>query len=188
MNAIETFLFEISKFFLTPVLLVLCLMFVYALFALGQVAVDLVARARRPHGLRPLHRHWQRHAAQGVDGLELHVLKQLEVQRIVSRVAPMLGLVATMIPMGPALVAVAAGNTKGMAENLVVAFAAVIVALLAAAITFVVQTVRKRWLMEELNALMLAMPAHKHGPAGASVVVPLDRAHRAAAVQGAHHG
>lgn len=158
MNAIESFLYEISKFFLTPVLVLLCLMFVYALFSLGQVSIDLLARTRRPHGLRPLHRYWQRHAHLGEDGLELHVLKQLEVQRIVSRVAPMLGLVATMIPMGPALVAVAAGNTKGMAENLVVAFAAVIVALLAAAITFVVQTVRRRWLMEELNALLLALP------------------------------
>lgn len=162
MNAIELFLFETSKFFLTPVLLMLCLMFVYALFSVGQVLIDGLARVRRPHGLQPLHSYWQKHADRGLDGLELHVLKQLEVQRIVSRVAPMLGLVATMIPMGPALVAVAAGNTKGMAENLVVAFAAVIVALLAAAITFVVQTVRKRWLMEELNALMQAQGVN-HG-------------------------
>lgn len=169
MNALESFLYEISKFFLTPVLVLLCLMFLYALFSLGQVLVEAVARARRPHGLQPLHRYWQRHAHLGTDGLELQVLKQLELQRIVSRVAPLLGLVATMIPMGPALVAVAAGNTQGMAQNLVVAFAAVIVALLAAAITFVVQTLRKRWLMEELNVLLIgldaapvAVPTHVH--------------------------
>ena len=156
MNAIESFLYEISKFFLTPVLALLCLMFVYAFFSLGQVLVEGVARTRHAHGSRPLHRFWRRHAQLGTDGLELHVLRQLELQRIVSRVAPLLGLVATMIPMGPALVAVAAGNTRGMAENLVVAFAAVSVALLSAAITFVVQTVRKRWLLEELNALLTA--------------------------------
>ncbi|HMZ85341.1 MAG TPA: MotA/TolQ/ExbB proton channel family protein [Giesbergeria sp.] len=133
--------------------------------------LEAVARARRPQGLQPLHRYWQCHAHLGSDGLELYVLKQLELQRIVSRVAPLLGLVATMIPMGPALVAVAAGNTQGMAQNLVVAFAAVIVALLAAAITFVVQTLRKRWLMEELNVLLIGLdaapvavptPAHGH--------------------------
>lgn len=162
MNAIETLLYEISKFFLAPVLVLLCLMFLYALFALGQAAVDAAARRRRAHGLAPLHRFWARNAHRGVDGLELHVLRQLELQRIVSRVAPMLGLVATMIPMGPALVAVAQGNTRGMAENLVVAFAAVIVALVAAAITFVVHTVRRRWLLEELNALLLAQEA-SHG-------------------------
>lgn len=171
MNALESFLYEISKFFLTPVLVLLCLMFVYALFSLGQVLVEAVARARLPQGQHPLHRYWQRNAHLGSDGLELYVLKQLELQRIVSRVAPLLGLVATMIPMGPALVAVAAGNTQGMAQNLVVAFAAVIVALLAAAITFVVQTLRKRWLMEELNVLLIGLdaapvavptPAHGH--------------------------
>jgi biopolymer transport protein ExbB/TolQ len=66
----------------------------------------------------------------------------------------MLGLVATMIPMGPALIAVSAGNAQGMAESLVVAFSAVIVALLAAAMTYVVQMVRKRWLLEELSAVL----------------------------------
>ena len=48
MNALESFLYEISKFFLTPVLVLLCLMFVYALFSLGQVLVEAVARARLP--------------------------------------------------------------------------------------------------------------------------------------------
>ena len=41
-----------------------------------------------------------------------------------------------------------------MAQNLVIAFAAVIVALLAAAITYVVLSVRRRWLLAELNDLL----------------------------------
>jgi len=158
MNAIEAFLYEISKFFLAPVLLLLCAMFVYALFALGQLLVEAALRIRRPHGSAPLHGWQARHPGAGADALELHVLRQLEWQRIVSRVAPMLGLVATMIPMGPALVAVAAGHTQGMAQNLVVAFSAVIIALLSAAITFVVQSLRRRWLLEELGAILAASP------------------------------
>ena len=71
MNALESFLYEISKFFLTPVLVLLCLMFVYALFSLGQVLVEAVARARLPQGQQPLHRYWQRNAHLGSDGLEL---------------------------------------------------------------------------------------------------------------------
>jgi biopolymer transport protein ExbB/TolQ len=66
----------------------------------------------------------------------------------------MLGLVATMIPMGPALVSVASGNAQGIAQNLVVAFSAVIVALMAAAITYLVLSVRRRWLLSELNDLV----------------------------------
>ncbi|MEJ2021720.1 MAG: hypothetical protein P8X43_06685, partial [Maritimibacter sp.] len=60
----------------------------------------------------------------------------------------------TMIPMGPALVAVSQGDTAGIAENLVIAFAAVIIALLSAAITYTVLTVRRRWLLEELEEIL----------------------------------
>ena len=150
MNALESFLYEISKFFLTPVLVLLCLMFVYALFSLGQVLVEAVARARLPQGQQPLHRYWQRNAHLGSDGLELYVLKQLELQRIVSRVAPLLGLVATMIPMGPALKSLSDGNLAQVSQNLTIAFSAVILALIAASITFWVTNVRRRWLAEEM--------------------------------------
>lgn len=154
MNALEAFLYETSKFFLTPVLLMLCAMFVYALFALGMLLFDLFLRSSRGRLRQPLHRYQQAHPEANAEAVELHLLKLLEPLRITSRVAPMLGLVATMIPMGPALVAVAGGNAQGMAQNLVIAFAAVIVALLAASITYVVLSVRRRWLLAELNELL----------------------------------
>ena len=158
MNALEAFLYEISKFFLTPVLVVLCAMFIYALFALGMLLFDFFLRSTRGQMRQPLRRYREAHPAANAEAVELHLLKLLEPLRITSRVAPMLGLVATMIPMGPALVAVAGGNAKGMAENLVIAFAAVIVALLAAAITYVVLSVRRRWLLVELNDLLNGQP------------------------------
>ena len=154
MNGIESFLYEISKFFLTPVLILLCMMFVYALFCLGTLLFDLGLRIFRGKGRQPSAQFSRANPKATQEDLELQVLKQIEVQRIVSRIAPMLGLVATMIPMGPALIAVSAGNAQGMAQNLVVAFSAVIVALLSAAMTYVVQSVRKRWLIEELNAVL----------------------------------
>ncbi|MBL8311230.1 MAG: MotA/TolQ/ExbB proton channel family protein [Burkholderiales bacterium] len=159
MNSIETFLYEISKLFLTPVLVLLCLMFVYALFCLGMLLFDVALRAFRGRDRQPLRQFALAHPHATQDELELRVLKQIETQRIVSRIAPMLGLVATMIPMGPALIAVSSGNTQGMAQNLVVAFSAVIIALLSAALTYVVQSVRKRWLLEELSSVLDARVA-----------------------------
>jgi biopolymer transport protein ExbB/TolQ len=156
LNALEGFLYETSRLFLTPVLLLLCAMFVYALFTVGMLAYDLLASRTAAHA--PLQRWKERNPQANDAALELHVLKLLEPLRITSRVAPMLGLVATMIPMGPALVAVAAGNAQGMAQNLVVAFAAVIVALLAASMTYVVLSIRRRWLLAELNTLLHAAP------------------------------
>ncbi len=154
MNTLETLLYEVSKLFLTPVLIVLGLMFVYAFFALGTLIFDLALRQWRGSARRPLALYQRRNPSATQDALELQLLKLLEPLKIVSRVAPMLGLVATMIPMGPALVAVSSGNTQGIAQNLVVAFAAVIVALLAAAITYVVLSVRRRWLLLELNEVL----------------------------------
>ena len=170
-NPIEMAMYDISQFFLYPVLLAIAALFVHAFYALGAFAWQAWQRTQgKPAGFEL---HALRRADPGCDlvALETVAVKRLEFARIATRVAPMLGLVATMIPMGPALVAVAAGNTQGMAQNLVVAFAAVIVALLAAAITFVVQTLRKRWLMEELNVLLIGLdaapvavptPAHGH--------------------------
>jgi biopolymer transport protein ExbB/TolQ len=161
LNSIESALYEISKFFLTPVLIVLCLMFIYALVTFGAFLFDLARGTLTSRRGLPLTRFKQRNPNANAEAIELQLLKILEPLRIISRVAPMLGLVATMIPMGPALIAVSSGNAKGMAENLVVAFAAVVVALLSAALTYVVLSVRRRWLLAELNTLInpAAMPS-----------------------------
>jgi len=167
MTTLETYLFEISKLFLTPVLVVLSLMFVLALFHLGMLLLEALLRLLGGRGVRSLTRYARANPTANQEALELHLLKIIEPLRVTSRVAPMLGLVATMIPMGPALVAVSSGDTQGIASNLIVAFSAVIVALLAAAITFTVLSVRRRWLLEELNELLAARTALQ-ASAGAS--------------------
>ncbi len=158
MNALETTLYEISKLFLMPVLVLLCLMFVFAFFSVGTLLLDMLLRSRPSGARQPLKRFKQLNPHANTVAIELHLLKLLEPLRMTSRVAPMLGLAATMIPMGPALVAVAAGNAQGIAQNLVVAFAAVVVALLSASITYVVLSVRRRWLLSELNDLTVGQP------------------------------
>lgn len=77
-------------------------------------------------------------------------MKRLEFARIATRVAPMLGLVATMIPMGPALKALADGQLADVSRSLMMAFSAVILALIAAALSYVVVNVRRRWYAVEL--------------------------------------
>lgn len=154
MNAVESVFYEISKLFLMPVLIVLALFFLYAFFAAGGFLVECGRRALALPLRRPLHRYAATRPQANQEALELHLLSLIEPLRIVSRVAPMLGLVATMIPMGPALIAVSSGNAQGMAENLVVAFAAVVIALISAAITYVILSVRRRWLLAELNELL----------------------------------
>ena len=142
---LDSILFSLARLFLWPVSAGVVLSFVYAVVVLGMFCMEYVQRRRNPQ--RPLLL-VDRSLSQ--DQMELAVLKDLEGVRLCSRVAPMLGLIATMIPMGPALMAVASGESQGVAQSLAPAFASVIVALVSASITFVVYTVRRRWLMREL--------------------------------------
>jgi hypothetical protein len=159
MQSLEVLLYEIARLFMAPVLIVLLCMFTYAFFALGAFAWDGVRRTTRLGALTAYRR---TNPDATLADIELRIMRILEPLRIT---APMLGLVATMIPMGPALVAVTSGNARGVSQNLVVAFSAVIIALLSAAITFTVLSVRRRWLMIELEALRPGLEAREaqHG-------------------------
>ncbi len=151
MLALEAALFDASRLFLVPVILLILGSLAYALIALGRFAVEAAGRAAgRPR--QPLAEHRSRTGC-GADDLELSIMRRLEWLRIVSRSAPMLGLVATMIPMGPALLALGTNDAEAVGRNLVVAFSSVILALIAASIAFFVYTIRRRWLLEELRSL-----------------------------------
>ena len=150
----ESLMFQLAQFFLWPVTVLVLLVFAYAVISLGSFAVEWQRRRRQPGAVLVLGAQ-----ARSVEALELAVLKELEGLRLCSRVAPMLGLVATMIPMGPALVGVASGQSQGVAQSLAPAFAAVIVALVSASITFVVYSVRRRWLLSELLSVLEGSPA-----------------------------
>lgn len=154
MNIIEQSMYEITSYFLMPVLLLLCLMFIYALFELGRFGWESWGRWRKTVTYQPLSAFWSQHPKADQQDVELVLLKKIELLRIVSRTAPMLGLVATMIPMGPALLGVANGDFINVANQLVVAFSAVIIALVSASITFWILSVRRRWLLEELKTLV----------------------------------
>ncbi|MEK0363825.1 MotA/TolQ/ExbB proton channel family protein [Pseudomonas sp. CBC3] len=159
MNALETSLYELTRIFLAPVLLLILAALVYAFLALGSFAMEAWQRRNgRYRSVLAAHQ-----AANGgtSDDLELWIMQRLEWLRVTSRSAPMLGLVATMIPMGPALLALTQSDAKGIGENLVVAFSSVILALIAASITFFVLTVRRRWLLQELRAIERAGVQHR---------------------------
>ncbi|MCA0175763.1 MAG: MotA/TolQ/ExbB proton channel family protein [Proteobacteria bacterium] len=156
-NPLEGAMYSISQLFLYPVLLAVALVFAYAFYALGAFGWQAVQRARaRADGSLAGHELLAAHAQDPTlttDELEALALERLEMARIATRVAPMLGLVATMIPMGPALQALAEGQLAEMSRGLMVAFSAVILALIAAAVTYAVVHVRRRWYAQDLLAI-----------------------------------
>lgn len=147
---IETLLYQASQIFMLPVLLAVVALFLYAFYALGAFLWQ--ARQRRTGDAAgfDLLATWKEDRSLTAVELETLAFKRLEAPRIATRVAPMLGLVATMIPMGPALKALADGQLSEVSANLTVAFSAVILALLAASLTYLVVNVRRRWYAEEM--------------------------------------
>jgi biopolymer transport protein ExbB/TolQ len=153
-SMIEIFMYQVGQLFLLPVLALVALLFVYALYVLGSFLVQALQR-RNPAKLGgyPLMRYVESRPEATEDELDLFAHKLLEPERLASRIAPMLGLVGTMIPMGPALKSLSDGNLAQVSGSLTVAFSAVILALIAASITYWVANVRRRWLAEELVSL-----------------------------------
>jgi biopolymer transport protein ExbB/TolQ len=150
---IEHLLYAVSRVFLMPVLLLIVLSLLYAVGMLGAFLVEGWQRRRQASVdrlLKQARNYLQRQAISSGD-LELYILKKLEWLRIVSRTAPMLGLIATMIPMGPALLALGNGDATEVGKNMVAAFSAVILALLAASLCFFIVTIRRRWLLQDLH-------------------------------------
>jgi len=149
-NSLESLMYGLSQLFLMPVQLTIAALFLYAFYALGTFSWQALQRRRgQPAGFELLQ---IRRAAPQLScaDLEAVAVTRLEFVRIVTRVAPMLGLVATMIPMGPALKALGEGQLSDVANSLMVAFSAVILALLASAITYAIAHVRRRWYASDL--------------------------------------
>lgn len=88
-----------------------------------------------------------------VSNFEVDAAKELSGSRILMKLGPMLGLMGTLIPMGPALVGLAAGDISSMAYNMQVAFATTVVGMLIAAVGVATLQVRQRWYARELNNL-----------------------------------
>jgi biopolymer transport protein ExbB/TolQ len=82
---------------------------------------------------------------------EIKMSARLEKTRIMSTVAPMLGLMGTLIPMGPALVGLSTGDVVALADNLIIAFATTVLGLFVGSIGFVLTMVRRRWYRYDLE-------------------------------------
>jgi biopolymer transport protein ExbB/TolQ len=84
---------------------------------------------------------------------ELKVAKSLEKTDIVTRLGPTLGLMGTLIPMGPGLAALGAGDVNALAQAIIIAFDTTVVGLAAGGIAYVISKVRRRWYEEYISNL-----------------------------------
>ena len=79
--------------------------------------------------------------------------KDLSGSQTLAKLGPVLGLMGTLIPMGPALVGLAAGDIESMASNMQVAFATTVIGLFTGAVGFIIMQVKKRWFAADISNL-----------------------------------
>ena len=84
---------------------------------------------------------------------EVDAEKDLGRSRSFVKLGPMLGLMGTLIPMGPALVGLSTGDIASMAYNMQVAFATTVVGMVIAAIGVITLQVKQRWYARDMNDL-----------------------------------
>lgn len=84
---------------------------------------------------------------------EIACQKDLSGSQTLAKLGPVLGLMGTLIPMGPALVGLAAGDIESMAVNMQVAFSTTVIGLFTGAVGFIILQIKKRWYAADLNNL-----------------------------------
>jgi biopolymer transport protein ExbB/TolQ len=182
-----------AQILMVPVMLVLALLILFALFCLGSLIVEVFTerrhfRANIPQIINDIHdapfdevegvvRQSQLLKPQkaallmavhnmGLREDELFALAKMEIAKVddgyrrvqmrteqVSKVAPMIGLMCTLIPLGPGIVALGQGDVNQLSMSLLIAFDGTVAGLVAAVVAMLVTAIRKRWYNHYLVAL-----------------------------------
>ncbi|MCI8645341.1 MAG: MotA/TolQ/ExbB proton channel family protein [Firmicutes bacterium] len=83
--------------------------------------------------------------------------KITRITDLVAKIAPMFGLMGTLIPLGPGLMALGQGDTKTLSGSLLIAFDTTVAGLISAAASYIISAIRKRWYQEYMVGLETIM-------------------------------
>ncbi|MCB9554284.1 MAG: MotA/TolQ/ExbB proton channel family protein [Myxococcales bacterium] len=181
-DTLGAILLTVSSALLAPVMIALLALTAWATLQLGGLLAEAIDRRRRARYWRPLITELladptRRLAPQDLtlaprdplartltaarpatapkhlDDTQLTLERALAHLHLGLRLGPMLGLAGTLIPLGPALLALSAGDTDTLAHKLVVAFSTTVVGLLAGALCLIAHNTRQRWYTRDLSDL-----------------------------------
>lgn len=88
-----------------------------------------------------------------VSSREKKLEKRLSYTDIITRIGPTLGLMGTLIPMGPGLAALGTGDIVTLSNAIIVAFDTTVVGIGAGALAYVISKIRRRWYGEYIANL-----------------------------------
>lgn len=123
---------SITTWLLEPVVWGLLLFVVLAVYESG------LAIGERFGGIKRLSRRGQRALLEAGK-------RRIERADFITRLAPMLGLMGTLIPLGPGLAALGEGELSILTTAMTVAFDTTVIGLLVGMVGFVLGRLRRRW-------------------------------------------
>ena len=85
-----------------------------------------------------------------LEGEDAYYGRILRVTDTAAKLGPMFGLLGTLIPLGPGIMALGRGDTATLSASMSVAFDTTIAGLITAAVCAVISGIRKRWYDAEL--------------------------------------
>lgn len=88
---------------------------------------------------------------------EEHYQKSLRWPQMISKLGPMFGLLGTLVPLGPGLMALGKGDTQLLSQSLLIAFDTTSAGVVIAAIALVIAQIRKQWYRRYDKALESVM-------------------------------
>ncbi len=83
--------------------------------------------------------------------------KKLVPTDLLAKLGPMFGLLGTLIPLGPGIIALGQGDTMTLSQSLMTAFDTTIAGLIVAAIAIVISSIRRGWYNNYMSVLETVM-------------------------------
>jgi len=83
--------------------------------------------------------------------------RRVKVTDLIARLGPMLGLMGTLIPLGPGVIALGKGDTSTLSDALLTAFDTTVAGLICAAVAIVISGIRKNWYGNYMSVLETLM-------------------------------
>ena len=78
---------------------------------------------------------------------------------LITKLGPTFGLLGTLIPLGPGIIALAQGDTATLSYSLIAAFDTTVIGLISGSICSIISLVRRRWYGKDRIMLELIMSA-----------------------------
>lgn len=175
--------YDLSQLLLLPTILSMVIASIWLLFQAGlalrhgidryllgrswRLYVDDVRKRRAPagewaqHAKLPLHR-WVAQRCERVGDLdilvkdvELLINRRLGKLQVLVRTGPMLGLVGTLLPLGPALESLSSSDIKSLGEHMNTAFTMTVFGILIGALAYGLFVLYRQWGEQDLAELEL---------------------------------